>query len=90
MGQWRLLGESSAHLLDSELCLQLAEYPSCTALLLRERERERERDVCEVVWERGSHTVESLSLLLSLAGVEEEEEERVWVAEVLCDSMTHN
>ena len=45
--------------------------------------------MCEVVWERGSHTVESLSLLLSLAGMEVEEE-RVWVAGILCDSMTHN
>ena len=32
MGWWRLLGESSAHLLCYELCLQLTEYPSTVAL----------------------------------------------------------
>ena len=38
MGQWRLLGESSAHLLGSELGFQLAEYPSCIALGVEGRE----------------------------------------------------
>ena len=59
MGQWKLLGESSAHLLGSELGFQLAEYPSCIALGVR-GERERGGCVCVCV------SVVLVDVLLSL------------------------